>query len=110
MITAPGSFKTIFEITDTDIKIPERVDKKFIAPSSSVLAIVCKDHTKLIVGRHAGLRELQNTLGFAIKNRKHLRIEKCEVLSNLQDVDRMVVLCNELIDDLPPIIEEDDVN
>lgn len=108
MIAFPGKVTTVFEIQASDMIVPEKVTSessfqkgkmisKYVAPSTSVLVNVKEKELELIIGRDASDRVLKNVLGFALKSKKPLKILKCEVLSNLRDFDRMVVLCNSII-------------
>lgn len=128
MITASGFLPNVFEITDSEIKLPDKQEfppqspgkrpiSKYVAPSTSILAIVNNKEVELVVGREITELTLQNVMGFGIKHRKPLKISKCEVLSNLRIVDRMVVLCNDILKSQEPSIEdilysdsEDDAN
>lgn len=108
MISLPGKVSTVFEIQDTDVVVPEKVTtessfkpgkmiSKYVAPSTSVLVNVKEKELELIIGRNVSERVLRNVLGFGLKSKKPMKILKCEVLSNLRDFDRMVVLCNSII-------------
>jgi hypothetical protein len=132
MITVPGWLKNTFEITESDVVFPERQvlpptatrKNRFqhVAPSTSVLAVVKNDEIELVVGHAVTEQTLKNVLGFGLKNRKFLKISKCEGLGNLRSVDQMIALANDIIkeqrcltDDIPMKIsvdseEEDDYN
>jgi hypothetical protein len=128
MITIPGFLKDVFEIREDTVVFPEkevfapaapgkRENVKFVAPSTSVLAIVTYNEIKLVIGRKVSEQTLKNVLGFGIKNKKPLTIWRCEALSNLQAVDRMVVLCNYTVaqqqgitDDIPKLYNNEEEN
>lgn len=124
MITLPGNTGTVFEIQDSDVRIPEKVTNaspfhpgktisKYVAPSTSVLVNVKEKEIDLTIGRDASPRVLKNVLGFGLKTKKPMKILKCEVLNNLREFDRMVVLCNSIIEqqtdvDIETFFQSDD--
>jgi hypothetical protein len=132
MITVPGWLKNVYEITAEEVTFPSRellpqiIPGKnrfqFVAPSTSILAVVKFDEIELVVGHAVDEQTLKNALGFGLKSRKFLKILKCEGLSSLRSVDSMIALGNNIIkeqrgltDDIPVKIlvdseEEDDYN
>jgi hypothetical protein len=126
MITVPGSYKEVFEITATEIKIPDKQDipslitgqkpiKKWTAPSTSIIVVHNRSNEiELTVGRAITPDVVKNCIRYLIKNQKIVVISKCEVINSLREIDRMVVLCNDilknqqsLLEELPPEIESD---
>jgi hypothetical protein len=110
MIETPG-FGTVFEITENDFIVPEIINlhtkqKKYIAPSTSVLLRYTDTKLGIIVGRNVNSKVLQNVVAYAIKVRIPLQILRCELLSNLQEVDGMVVLVNQVLQQQTPTVEE----
>jgi hypothetical protein len=118
MIQVPGFFKEVYEITSTEFKKPELkvlpIDPRptnrgrtvYEAPSTSVLVVSEEGVIKLVVGRHVADATLKNVLGYAIKQRKPLEIMRCEVLSNLRQIDDMVALCNKIIKEQDATLDE----
>lgn len=121
MISLPVSKgKTIYEITSNEVKVPEvtSYDKinpswsntfqrsAYIAPSTSVLVVVAQKELQLVVGKNVSKETLHNVLGFSIKSKKPVSVLKCEALSNLQVIDRVVVLANETLQQMDTTEEE----
>ena len=109
MITLPGKSGIVFEIQDCDVRVPDKVTSpspfdpaktttKYVAPSTGVLVNVRDNEIYLTIGKDASERVLKNVLGFGLKTKKPMKILKCEVISNLREFDRMVVLCNSIIE------------
>lgn len=114
MITLPGFLKNVFEITKDEFKEPEKKlvtsfgkqSLMYTAPSSSILLVVGKRTIELVIGRQVTDRTLQNMLGYGLKNKKPLKILRCELLNNLQTVDQMITLCNKILEQTDTTIEE----
>lgn len=112
MIYVPVRFKTVFEITETEVKFPERMkrtafqktEEVYFAPSTSIIVADQGKLSQIFVGREVTPETIKNTFSFAVTGRRKLQIAQCEVLSNLQDIDRMVVSCNEFIDTIPELV------
>jgi len=79
---------------------------RYVAESTSVLLIEKKTKIEITVGRFVSDEVLQNVMGYALKQNKFLEIRQCETLDNLQQVDRMVVLCNDFVQYAQPRLDE----
>lgn len=107
MITLSGRLKDVYEISEVDIKVPQiqelelfgKMQKMYVSPSNSVLAHITKEEVEFVVGREASKTTLKNAVSFGAKCKLPLKVLKCEVLSNLREIDRMVVLVNSLLGD-----------
>lgn len=94
---------------------PAKQKSQYVAPSTSVLAAIRNDEIELVIGHAVSTVTLQTVLGFGLKNRKLFRILKCEGLSILGSVDRMIALGNSIIkeqrsltDDIPIAVSDDE--
>ena len=120
MITVPGfepGAESFWEIGPDGFKQAEKAlfenptpGKKpitrYVAESTSVLLIEKKNIIEITVGRLVSDQVLQNVMGYAMKQNKNLEIRKCESLDNLRAVDRMVVLCNEFVQNAQPRLDD----
>lgn len=79
---------------------------RYVAESTSVLLIEKKNRIEITVGRLVSDEVLQNVMGYAMKQNKFLEIRQCETLDNLRAVDRMVVLCNDFVQNAQPRLDE----
>jgi len=114
MIQCP-TYRNVYEITETEFKAPEKVvtqnsktELRFMyqAPSTSVLVMFEEGRIKIVVGRSVTDVTLKNVLGYAIKMKTPLEILRLEVLSNLRQVDDMVVLCNKILKEQDTTLDE----
>ena len=108
MIIVPGWVQgavAFYEVGPGTFEIPEKKKfeseyskkgyvERYVAKSTSAILVEMKDTIHITVGNEVTDNVLKNIMGYALKQRKPLALDRCETLSVLRAVDDMVMLCN----------------